>query len=308
MAESESFLRASLPREVDLLFHEVPDAARVVAEPAQLQQVILNLCSNAAQAMDGRGRIEVEATVHEIVEARELTHGALAPGRHVLIAVTDSGHGMDRSVLETLFEPFFTTRTAGNGLGLATVREILGEHGGAINVISSPGKGSRFEAWLACISDQRARDKESSTMSFGRGETILLLGHTREQLLRDEEILAALGYEPVGFLGAEDAMTACRSTPERFDAILIGHTLPRTQTIRLPAALHAITPRLPILVAAEPSEAFDVDALVAAGVSEVVSRPIVADEIAAALARCLGTEGSTATTTVTYSTEVEISP
>jgi signal transduction histidine kinase len=305
MAESESLLQASLPREIDLAFHKVPGAARVVAEPAQLQQVVLNLCSNAAQAMDGKGRIEVEATVHEIVEARELTHGALAPGHHVLIAVTDSGHGMDRSVLETLFEPFFTTRTAGNGLGLATVREIMREHGGAINVISNPGKGSRFEVWLACISHERAGHKESSTMSLGCGETILLLGHTREQLLRDEEILAALGYEPVGFLRADDAVTACRSTPERFDAILIGHMSSCTQTICLPAELHAITPRLPIFVAAEASEAFDVDALVAAGVSEVVSRPIVADEIAAALARCLGTERSCPATT--YPTEVEIS-
>jgi signal transduction histidine kinase len=311
LAESESLLRASLPSDVELVVGDIPDAAIVQAEPAQLQQVILNLCSNAAQAMDGRGRVEVETALREIVKTREATHGTLAPGRHVVIAVIDRGCGIDQSTLQNLFEPFFTTRPTGNGLGLATACEIIREHGGAIDVISNPGEGSRFEVWMACIST-RTTDREDSAAGFGRGETVLLIGQTREQMLRDEEILAALGYEPVGFLRDEDATAACRLTPERFDAILIGHALPTAEAIRLPAALHAIAPRLPILVAADPAEALDVDALVGAGVSDIVVRPIVADEIAAALTRRLGRAGPGATTATTattaiHSTEVEIS-
>jgi CheY-like chemotaxis protein len=278
----------------------------VLAEPAQLQQVVLNLCTNAAQAMDGNGRIKVETTLRETAAARTLTHGALAAGRYVLIAVTDSGRGIDPSILERLFEPFFTTRATGNGLGLATVREIVREHGGAINVISNTGEGSRFEVWLPCFTDGPASDMEASAIPFGRGETVMLIGDAREQLLHDEEILAALGYEPVGFLHVDDAIASCRATPQRFNAILIGYVMLPGQAIRLSATLHAIVPGLPILIAAEPARLMDVDALVAAGISEIVTQPIVAVEIAAALARCLGIEQDRTTTNVTHPAETEI--
>jgi signal transduction histidine kinase len=285
-AESESFLRASLPCEIDLVFNDSPIEASIVAEPAQLQQVILNLCSNAAQAMEGCGNINVETMQREVADIQELTHGTLAAGRYVVIAVTDRGPGMDRVVLKNLFEPFFTTRADGNGLGLATVREIVDEHGGAINVDSTPGEGSRFEVWLPCHASGRCEMNGLAVGAFGRGQTVLLLSGSREQLLHDEEILAALGYEPVGFWRAADAMAACRSNPDRFDAILVGCSL-EDEARSLPALLHGIEPRLPIVVAAEPDEVCDVDALVMAGVSEVVTRPIIADEIAAVLARCL---------------------
>jgi signal transduction histidine kinase len=287
MAETESLLRASLPVSVDLVFQDVPDNAAVIAEPAQLQQVILNLCSNAAQAMRGQGRVEVETTLRDLAEPRDLTHGALKPNRYVVIAVTDAGPGIDNSVFENLFDPFFTTRATGNGLGLATVREIVREHGGAINVRSSPGQGSRFEVWLPRATAVRAGTSGPAEAAFGRGQTILLLSGGREQLLHDEDILAALGYEPVGFLRGDDAIAACRSNPERFDAILVGGALSADNIRLLPALLHAVVPRLPILVAADPAEAFDVDSLVAAGVCEVVTRPMIADEVAVALARCL---------------------
>jgi signal transduction histidine kinase len=287
MAESESFLRASLPPDIGLVFHEAPAGAGVVAEPAQLQQVVLNLCSNAAQAMEGCGTIDVETTLRDLPDAQDLTHGTLEAGRYVVIAVTDAGPGIDQVVLTNLFEPFFTTRANGNGLGLATVREIVDEHGGGINVLSHPGQGSRFEIWLPCSTAGQAAEIDSDKGVFGRGQSVLLVGSSREQLLHDEEILAALGYEPIGFWRAADAVAACRAKPDRFDAILIGSPLLGDKDTSLPRLLHILAPRRPILVAAESTESFDIDALVTAGVSEIVTRPISADEIAAVLARCL---------------------
>jgi hypothetical protein len=221
-----------------------------------------------------------------LAEERDLTHGTLEPGRYVVIGVTDSGSGMDHVVLEKIFEPFFTTRANGNGLGLATVREFVDEHDGALNVSSIPGKGSRFEVWLPCEAVGRAGVNRPTERSFGQGQTVLLLNDGREQLLHDEEILAALGYEPVGFWRAADAIAACRSNPDRFDVILLGCSLSAREARSLPTLLHKLAPRLPILVAAEPAEVCDIGALVTAGVSEVVTRPIIADEIAAVLARC----------------------
>src|SRR5207253_1290101 len=111
--------------------------------------------------------------------------------------------------LGRVFEPFFTARVEGTGLGLATVREILREHGGAMNVWSVPADGSRFEAWLPCMAATLSRaEAEAPTLPLGRGETVLVLDEDRDQLLRIEEILAALGNEPVGFAGRDLALAA----------------------------------------------------------------------------------------------------
>src|SRR5258707_10441195 len=104
-----------------LVSEDPPVTAVVSGEPAQLQQVILNLCNNAAQAMENSGRIEVETEVREIAGGHLLTHGALQPGRYVRIAAEDTGRGMDKLTLARIFEPFFTTRPFGNRLGLAAV-------------------------------------------------------------------------------------------------------------------------------------------------------------------------------------------
>jgi signal transduction histidine kinase len=289
VAETSSLLRASLPSRIELTIREVPDAAVVSGQPGQLQQVILNLCNNAAQAMDQMGCVEIETEVHQITEARSLTHGDLGAGRYVRIAVSDTGRGMDEATLARIFEPFFTTRLAGNGLGLATVREIVGEHGGAMDVWSSPGVGSRFEVWLPSIgaAGPATRDNPPSH-TFGQGETVLMLDDAGERLLADEEMLAALGYEPVGFTRAGDALAACRATPKRFDALVVGHLVSAASALDLTAELHGIVPDVPILLATASADEIVADALLAAGVSEVVHLPLISAEIASALARCLG--------------------
>ena len=288
IAEAAALLRVSLPPAIDFVVHEASTAAVVSAEPVQLQQVILNLCINAAQAMNGAGRVNLEARVHEIKQARPLTHGVVRPGRYVCIAVGDAGRGIDEATLRRIFDPFFTTRLDGNGLGLATVREIVREHGGAMNVSSAPNLGSRFEAWLPCIATTAPLPVERvPALPLGQGETVVLIEGDREQLLRGEEILAALGYEPVGLSRAEDALARCLTASERFDAIVLGGVLPASSALAFAASLREAAPERPILMATGCSDEFDADELMAAGVSEVVSRPLLATEIAAALARCL---------------------
>jgi CheY-like chemotaxis protein len=288
IAETRSLLDASLPSEINLNIREAPEAAVISAQAGQLQQVILNLCINAAQAMEQTGCIEIEAQVHQITKARSLTHGDLGPGRYVRIAVSDAGRGMDETTLEHIFEPFFTTRLAGNGLGLATVREIVREHGGAMNVRSALGAGSRFEVWLPCIaaSAPAARDK-APTLRLGRGETVLVVEDANERLLAGEEMLAALGYEPVGFTGAAAALAACRATPKRFDALLVGRLASAASALDLAVALHEIVPDVPILLTAASAGESGAEELLAAGIFEVVHRPLVSAELASALARCL---------------------
>jgi signal transduction histidine kinase len=287
VAEASSLLNVSLPPGIDLVIHEPPETAVVSGEPAQLQQVILNLCNNAAQAMENSGRIEVETEVHEVAGGHLLTHGELQPGRYVRIAVRDTGCGMDKPTLARIFEPFFTTRPTGNGLGLATVHEIVRELGGAINVESTPGEGTRFEVWLPCLATATpALAVDEPARPLGCGETILIVAHDDARLMRDEEILAALGYEPVGFTAAGAALAACRAAPERFDVLIVGHLGSVKSSLELAAALHKAAPHLPILLATKSTEEIDADSLMFAGIADVVHWPIVAAEIAAALNRC----------------------
>jgi len=289
--DAASLLRASLPSGVELIIDDVPVDVALSGEPAQLQQVILNLCTNAAQAMPRSGSIRITAEQKEVAAFLPLSHGQLAPGRYVCLAVIDSGRGFDESVARRLFEPFFTTRLAGTGLGLATVHEIVRDHDGAMNVQSKPGHGSRFEAWLpAVVADSTA--VVGPAMPLGRGETVLVVESERERLLYNEEMLAALGYEPVGFERPADAIAACRSEPGRFDIILVSHASQTPSGLDLAHALHEIAPRKPLLLASASTIDVSVDALAEAGISEVLRRPLDSTELAAALVRCLHSPGT----------------
>ena len=289
LKEAGSFLRASLPPGVELGLEDVPVDVVVSGEPAQLQQVILNLCTNAAQAMEGSGYIRLTARQEEVADFLQMSDGELSPGRYVCVSVSDNGRGFDERVARRLFEPFFTTRLGGTGLGLATVREIVRDHDGAIGVQSKPGHGSRFEVWLPATASGDAAMAEPASPPLGRGETVLIVESERERLLRDEEKLAALGYEPVGFEHPDDALVARRSEPDRFDVILVSWGSQAQGSLDLARALNEIAPLKPVLLAAASSIEVSVNALAEAGISEVLPWPMASTELAGALARCLRT-------------------
>ena len=286
LQEAAALLSASLPPGVELVIEDVSNDVVVSGEPAQLQQVILNLCTNAAQAMEGNGHIRVAARLEEVTDFRQISDGQLSPARYVCIAVTDDGRGFDERVAQRLFEPFFTTRLAGTGLGLATVREIVRDHDGAISSQSKPGQGSRFEVWLPATAGDGTATAEPALFSLGRGETVLLVESEREHLLPDEEKLAALGYEPVGFERASDALAAWRSEPDRFDIVLVSCGSHVQNGLDLARAFHELAPLKPVLLAAASSIEVNVNALAEAGISEVLRWPLTSDELTAPLARC----------------------
>jgi signal transduction histidine kinase/CheY-like chemotaxis protein len=287
LSETASLLRASLPSSVKLVVSDASGSLAVFGEPAQLQQIIVNLCRNAAQAMGGSGRIDVTADAQNLAIARVFSVGELEPGSYARIAVSDDGPGFSEEVGKRLFEPFFTTRPGGTGLGLATVRKIVRDHDGAIDVESAPGKGSRFEIWLPAANTDAstAVRADRAAPPLGEGETVLVVHDNRDSLLGDEEILAALGYEPIGFDRPADVIAAVRSEPGRFDAVLICMASVG-DALDLAHALHAIGPGWPILLARSALD-IGVDALVRAGVADLVRLPLVGAELASVLSRCL---------------------
>jgi signal transduction histidine kinase len=302
IAETKSLLEASLRPHMNLVVRATLQQTVVSGEPAQLQQVILNLCNNAAQAMDATGTIEVKIDTRNVGWALSMGHGEIVPGHYVVISIIDSGRGMDEALLERIFEPFFTTRPEGNGLGLATVREIVLEHGGAVNVQSAPGTGTRFDIWLPSLSlvEPPSRHEIPGLVRRGSGETVLVLEVDRKRLLRHEEILAALGYEPVGFTDPIEAAAACRLelrnnqvAVARFDAALLcSHLHGAGAALEHAALLHESAPALPVILAAASAREFGAPALAGVGILEVIRQPLMSTELAGALARCLSIPAS----------------
>jgi signal transduction histidine kinase len=288
--EAKSLLDVSLSPYVNVVVRTTTDSTIVMGEHTLLQQVILNVCNNAAQAIDAPGPIEIDVDVQNISETLQLEHGELTPGNHVVISVIDSGRGMDEMTRERMFEPFFSTRVGGNGLGLATVREIVLQHGGGLKVRSTPGAGTQFDIWLPCAPAIETAPFEDPYDISGRGtgETVLVLENDRDRLLRHEEILAALGYEPVGFTNLMDAINACRTTPTRFDAaVLCCHLHGGSGLIRDANELRAAAPRLPLILATISAREIAAPALAGAGIAGIIRHPLTSAELAGALSTCL---------------------
>ena len=285
VAETISLLRVALPPRIEIVVRQHPAGLIVFGESVQLQQVIMNLCNNAANAMSKMGRIEIEIEMHEALNPMCLSHDKIEPGQYVRISVSDTGAGMDCATLDRIFEPFFTTRSCGNGLGLATVKEIVLDHGGGINVRSCPGEGSRFEVWLPRSTAVDSPEKRSPVHLMRQGKVVMLVAGDRHRLLAGEEMLAALGFEAVGFATAEAARAASKKDPDRFDFVVIGPVGAFGQSLELATMLHHELPSVPIVFATRVAFEIGADALLAAGISDVVRWPIVAEEIAVVLSQ-----------------------
>ena len=195
---------------------------------------------------------------------------------------------MDEATVERIFEPVLTTGPDGNGLGLATVREIVEDHGGAVEVQSAVGAGTRFDVWLlsARFDDPISVQYAPELALRGAGETVLAVETDRKRLLRHEEILAALGYEPVGFT---KSVRRCSGPSHVAGAFRCGtgRHLPGGATLDFAAALHGAVPTLPIILAAPSTADLGAPLLADSGITELVHHPLVSGELAGALSRCL---------------------
>jgi CheY-like chemotaxis protein len=262
----------------------------VLGNATQLQQVVMNLCTNAAQAIDGHGAIDVGLDTIDVATERSLSHGTLPLGRYVRLAVTDTGPGMDATVMRRIFEPFFTTKGPGrgSGLGLATVHGIVTQHGGAVNVRSRPGEGSTFETYFPQTNEPARDDVPAEAAApLGHGEIVLLVDDETSLVALGEEMLAVLGYEPVGFRKSTAALAAFHADPQRFDLVLTDEVMPDMTGTELAAALHQVRPELPIVLMTGHVGLAQRGALAAAGIREVLKKPLLSAALASCLSRYL---------------------
>ena len=270
--ETLSLLRSTLPAGIglDTVLPDVP--LRVHGDSTQLQQVLLNLCTNAWHALPAQGgRIEVglaavtldDAQRHRLPELPSLPSlSDAASGRCVHLWVRDNGVGMDEATRERIFDPFFTTKTVGQGtgLGLSVVHGIVGAHGGAILLDTAPGQGSTFHIYLPLLQSDEAGpalERASSAGPRGGGQHVLYIDDDEVMVVMVDRLLARAGYRVSGYTDATQALALVRADPDDFDAVVTDYNMPVISGLQVAAELARIRPALPVVI----SSGFLTDAL-----------------------------------------------
>jgi PAS domain S-box-containing protein len=287
--ETLELVRAALPDTIELSVRR-GQAVTVIADATHVHQIVMNLCTNATHAMSAGGVLSVGVDAVDLEQERTCSHGHLTAGRYARLRVEDTGCGMEAQTMTQIFEPFFTTKAAGSGtgLGLALVHGMISELGGAIDVVSTPGKGSRFDIYLprsdapAAVTVEQAR-----TWTRGHGERVLIVDDERFLMLLTEEMLAALCYEPAGFGRAEEALGEFQADPQRFDVAVLDQVMPGMSGIELARRMREIRPQLPvILVSGYVGPLLEQEAN-AAGIECILTKPLELRSLSEAMGRVL---------------------
>jgi CheY-like chemotaxis protein len=268
---------------------EAADAA-VIGDATRLHQVVMNLCTNAVQAMERGGTLSVVLERIQLTEARTLSRGSLAPSLYVRLVVGDTGNGIPPGMIERIFDPFFTTKPVGEGtgLGLSLVHGIVSDLGGCINVMTKVGEGTRFEIWLPVSGTAgRPAPEEQHTLPRGSGETVLIVDDDRTLITLTEEIVAQLGYESVGFASSIEALRTFQAQPQRFEVVLSDETMPELNGTGLAHEIRRVRPEIPIILMSGYRGVQFTTRAASNGANEVLGKPVRCRELAEALARAL---------------------
>jgi len=287
--ETLKLLRASLPTTIRIEPNLSSNSA-VLADPTQIHQVMMNLCTNAAHAMrEMGGRLKIELSDVKLDEDFLERHPYLSAGTYIKLGVTDTGHGMNPKVIDRIFDPFFTTkeRGEGTGMGLAVVLGIVKSHGGTIAVESSINRGSRFDVYLPVI--ERAVDTETRpkiAMPTG-DERILFVDDEKALVDLGRQILDRLGYEVTTRTSSIEALELFMTQPAKFDLVITDMTMPNMTGDELARRLMAIRSDIPVILCTGYSERISSEKALEIGISEFVLKPFVMSDMAVTVRKVL---------------------
>ncbi len=290
VAETLELVRGSLGAGIRLDVELPASPLYVVGDATQLHQLTMNLCTNAAHAMKGGGTLRVTVSPADIAAERALTHSTLRAGAYGRLAVEDTGLGMDEATLGRIFEPFFTTKEVGKGtgLGLSLVYGIVTDSGGAIDVTSAPGRGTRFAIYLPRVdSPAVAEDPGAGPLVRGKGERVLVVDDEEALVAVTSEVLKHIGYEPVACSDGSAALAAFEAAPAGVDAVIADEVMPGMSGTQLAQALRRRRADLPFVLVSGYTGPMLSERALAAGITEILKKPVQSREIAAALARVL---------------------
>ena len=285
-----ALLSASLPPGVALARSLDAEGACVRGDSTQAFEAVMNLCTNAMQAMPAGGTLSVSLARARIAQARVLSHSALRVGDYLTLGVGDQGAGIAPEVMDRLFEPFFTTRAAqsGTGLGLAVVHGVVAECDGAIDVGSEPGGGARFTLYFPeCADRVEAAVSLPHDLPAGRGQPLLVVDDDPELVGLAMELLEGLGYRPQGYVDPTAALDAALAGTHRFAAVITDEAMPGLTGTQLARALRESALALPVLLVSGYGGALLARRAASAGVTRVLAKPLRRADLARALSEVL---------------------
>ncbi len=289
--EALRLLRSSIPTTIELKQNISTNCLPVLADPTQIHQLVLNLCTNAYQAMrETGGVLTVTLLQLEVAEAAKETGVHLAAGRYVKLTVSDNGPGIAEDVQKRIFEPYFTTKgqEEGTGLGLAVVHGIVASYQGEITVISKIGKGTEFSIYLPVIEAAEFIETPEITAVPPTGNERLLLVDDDERIVAMvRSVLTGLGYKVTAFTSSVETLAVFRESPRNFDILVTDMTMPDLTGADLARRILAIRSDMPIILCTGYSEMIDAEKAKKIGILDYLTKPVSNIEIARAVRAAL---------------------
>lgn len=285
LKEALKLLRASIPSTIEIQTDFRAEGAKVLADPSQLHQIVINLASNAAHAMrESGGVLGIGLAVTEVTEPQLAQCGELLPGTYVVLKVSDTGVGMEKAVLERIFDPFYTTKppSEGTGLGLSVVHGAVRRHKGAIRVTSQPRCGAEFNIYFPAYRQPApAPGLLPTAVPHGHGERVLLVDDEATLVAVGKRMLERLGYRVTTQVSSEMALDMVISQPQLFDLVVTDQTMPGVTGCALAEHVCRIRPDLPVIVLTGYSTRFEQEGGLPTGVWDVLMKPFTSDQLGA---------------------------
>ena len=299
MHDTERLLRVTLPPTIDLQVQAPAHLPPVLADVTQIEQALLNLCTNAVHAIgDARGSVLMQANLVQL-EQRQCERLGLPAGAYVALDVRDSGPGMDAATLSRIFEPFFTTKPVGQGtgLGLPVVHGVMRSHGGGIDVHSRPGEGACFTLYFPVASEAEqapalptpapAAPVLASPPASARQHHVMYVDDDQALVFLVKRLLGRRGYQVSGFTDPHEATAALQADPQRYDLLVTDYNMPGYSGVDLLHAARAIRADLPVALASGYVTTEIEQAALAAGARALIHKPNDVDELCATVDRLL---------------------
>lgn len=274
--ESFKLLRSSIPTSIEIRQNISKDVDTILADSTQINQILINLCTNADHAMPDGGIIEIILNNIELDEANTAQHSDLHPGRYVNLTVTDTGHGISQEVIDRIFDPYFTTKEVGKGtgMGLSVVHGIVKKHNGAITVKSEAGKGTTFSIFFPAVEKDAVIESEPTEKLPTGNEKILFIDDEPSIVNMTRQQLERLGYEVDTKMSSIEALELFRSKPDQFDLIITDMTMPSMTGDKLVKEVLNIRPDMPTIICSGFSDKIDAEKAKEIGAAEYVEKPV----------------------------------
>jgi PAS domain S-box-containing protein len=290
LKEALKLLRSTLPTTIQIYEYWNAQNDRILGNSTQIHQVLMNLCTNAAHAMRGRGgTLEVFLDDVDLLEQTTVGHVNLEPGAYLKLTVSDTGHGIPAEDVARIFDPYFTNKSKneGTGLGLFIVHGIVRDHRGAIDVTSYLNKGTTFEIFLPVSTEKQIIKSENTNQSpMGKGN-ILFVDDEINIVESYGELLTNFGYTVTGVTSSHNALKIFSEDPSRFDLVLTDYTMPKMTGIQLAEKLLGIRPDLPVILCSGYTEEISPAMVKTKGLIKIVHKPLIVNEIAETIHQCL---------------------